>query len=86
MKLTDLSQLEAKCAGLCVLRQTAVGSKLQHAGFVPEATSCGMNTSPAHYGTIAPAQSSNTLSAHDYVIFGAHHPVRPRGPDLRAGS
>ena len=44
MKLTDLSQLEAKCAGLCVLRQTAVGSKLQHAGFVPEATTCGMNT------------------------------------------
>ena len=86
MKLTDLSQLEAKCAGLCVLRQTAVGSKLQHAGFVPEATTCGMNTSPASNGTIAPARPSNTLSAHDYVIFGAHHQVRPGGADLRAGS
>ena len=49
-ELTDLSQVEAESARLYRTLQDAVDREIQHVGFMPDATTYGMNHPPAGNG------------------------------------
>ena len=49
-ELTDLSQVEAESAKLYALLQEAVDREIQHVGFMPDASTYGMNNTPANGG------------------------------------
>ena len=47
-ELTDLSQVEAESAKLYALLQDAVDREIQNVGFMPDASTYGMNNTPAN--------------------------------------
>ena len=49
-ELTDLSQVEAESAKLFAQLQEAVDREIQHVGFMPDASTYGMNNTPANGG------------------------------------
>ena len=62
-ELSDLSQVEAESARLYALLQQSVDGEIQQVGFLPDATSYGMNGADADHRQTAP--SSNGNGHHD---------------------
>lgn len=62
-ELTDLSQVEAESAKLYALLQDAVDREIQHVGFMPDASTYGMNNGPAN-GNGHPSNGNGSGNGH----------------------
>jgi len=62
-ELTDLSQVEAESAKLYALLQDAVDREIQNVGFMPDASTYGMNNGPAN-GNGHPSNGNGSGNGH----------------------
>ena len=76
-ELTDLSQVEAESAKLYALLQDAVDREIQNVGFMPDASTYGMNNSPANGGGNGHPSNGNGS--------GNGHPSNQRRASTSAG-
>ena len=73
-ELTDLSQVEAESAKLYALLQEAVDREIQHVGFMPDASTYGMNNALANGG--GNGHPGNGNGHHQPSNGGNGHPTR----------
>ena len=73
-ELTDLSQVEAESARLYALLQTAVDREIQEVGFMPDATTYGMNNGNGAHPNATTARNGNGHSnGNGYANGNGHH-------------
>ena len=75
-ELSDLTQVEAESARLYALLQQSVDNEIQQVGFLPDATTYGMNGAEA-----SPQQSSRPPSANGDGDHHTDHPIHEQPGD-----
>ena len=75
-ELSDLTQVEAESARLYALLQTSVDSAIKEVGFLPDATTYGMNDAEG-----LPQQITHPPLANGYEDHHADHPIHEQPGD-----